>query len=77
LKKEKIAGNRAGKKIKTHWGTTDDTKGAKGQAGKRKMQGENYETVREGGKKNKTNVEGHEACNSVSAGAVQQPRQSK
>jgi hypothetical protein len=77
VKKEKIAGNRAGKKMKTNWGTADDTKGAKGQAGKRKMQGENYETVREGGKKNKTNVEGHEVCNSVSAGAVQQPRQSK
>jgi hypothetical protein len=76
-KKEKVAGAQQGKKIKTQGGNIDNIKGAKGQAGKRKMQGENYEDYREGGKKNKTYMEGQGTGSSLSAGAVKQPRQSK
>jgi hypothetical protein len=74
---ENVAGTQVGKKIKSYGDNSENNRGAKGQVGKRKKQGENYESDREGGKRNKTNMEGQGACSSASAGAVKQPRQSK
>jgi hypothetical protein len=58
LRTEKVAGTQVGKKIRSYGDNSENIRGAKGQVGKRKMQGENYESDREGGKRNKTNMEG-------------------
>ena len=62
---------------KDQWDTTDVHPMVKSLAGKRKKQGESYDSASDGGKRTKATMVVHEDCNSEKAEAAMQPRQSK